>query len=156
MKPQLAIVARVDRKASEDSDRVLVMRTLLSEGFDVKKKALEDRVKDLSALAEEIPNFQIKNFENDGVVRFSRIMTFGKACVWVLLDVCENLQAFTQKADKKFISYGLPVFALVRSDSAMKRDKVHVAVRALGAWDNAMCALSLEDAAKLFDLDCDF
>lgn len=83
MKPQLAIVARVDRKASEDSDRVLVMRTLLSEGFDVKKKALEDRVKDLSALAEEIPNFQIKNFENDGVVRFSRLVTFGKACVWV-------------------------------------------------------------------------
>lgn len=156
MKPQLTIVARVDRKALEDSDRVLVMKALLSDGFDVKKEATEDRVKDLSALAEEIPNLQIKNFENDGVVRFSRIVTFGKACVLVLLDVCENLQAFTQKADKKFITYDLPVFALVRSDSAMKRDKVHVAVRALGAWDNAMCALSLEDAAKLFDLDCDF
>ena len=150
IKPQLAIVARVDRKALEDSDRVLVMKALLSEGFDVKKEATEDRVMDLTALAEEIPTLQIKNFENDGVVRFCRIVTFGKACVWVLIDVCEDLQAFTQKADKKFITYDLPVFALVRSDSAMKRDKVHVAVRALG------CALSLEDAAKLFDLDCDF
>ena len=29
-------------------------------------------------------------------------------------------------------------------------------LRALGAWDNPVCALSLEDAAKTFDLDCDF
>ena len=67
-----------------------------------------------------------------------------------------GLNGFAKKADEKFIIRDLPVFALVRSDSEIKRDKVHVAVRALGAWDNTMCALSLEDAAKLFDLDCDF
>ena len=154
-KPQLAIVARVDAKAACDLDRVDAMRCLLT-GDSHSASVPEDRIDEFKALSQQCEVLKAECFEENQVWRFSRLVSFGQARVWVVLDICEDLNGFAKKADEKFIIRDLPVFALVRSDSEIKRDKVHVAVRALGAWDNAMCALSLEDAAKLFDLDCDF
>lgn len=154
-KPQLAIVARVDEKAVCDADRVDAMRSLLTWGASVKANEKE-RVAEFAALSQSCEDIRAEYFEKEGVWRFSRQVSFGQARALVVLDICKNIDDFAKKADEKFIIRDLPVFALVRSDSEIKRNKVHIAVRALGAWDNAMCALSLEDAAKLFDLDCDF
>ena len=154
-KPQLAIVARVDAKAACDADRIEAMCCLLAD--DCHRGCVQgDRVEQFKSLSEQCEDLKAESFDEGRVWRFSRLVSFGPASVWVVLDICDDLLEFSKKADEKFLIYDLPVFALVRSDSEIKRNKVHVAVRALGAWDNAMCALSLEDAAKLFDLDCDF
>ena len=156
-KPQLAIVARIDRKMLQDADRVRVMRRFLAGRAENEDfAACGDWLKEFESCTAAAPDVIVTHFEEEGATRFSKIVTVGTSKISVVVDVCENLEEFAKKADTKFIIFNLPVFALVRSDSQIKRTKVHVAVRALGAWDNPVCALSLEDAAKTFDLDCDF